>query len=123
MLVMAGSALGVRIRKRRQVLGMTQQELADKLHVAKSTVANWERGKHFPLRYLGAVEVALGIDLDPDAARPPIDPRLQRMIDGLTPEEKAHVIEQLTGMPYPVPDPDPPPREQGEARDQAGLAG
>ena len=110
---MAGSALGVKIRKRRQVLGMTQQELADKLHVAKSTVANWERGKHFPLRYLGAVEVALGIDLDPDAARPPIDPRLQRMIDGLTPEEKAHVIEQLTGT---RPAPDPPDPGQGEGR-------
>ena len=123
MLVMARSAVGVKIRKRRQVLGMTQQELADKLHVAKSTVANWERGKHFPLRYLGAVENALGIDLDPDVARPPIDPALQRMIDGLSPEEKAHVIEQLTGTRPAPEDPDPGQGEGRHRRDDAGLAG
>lgn len=42
----------------------TQQRLADELGVAKSTVANWERGEHFPLRNLGAVEEALGISLE-----------------------------------------------------------
>lgn len=110
MLAMTDATIGSKIRKRRQVLGLTQQELADKLHVAKSTVANWESGKHFPLRYLGAVEQALGIDLDVTA--PPVDPRLQRMIDGLTPEEKAHVIAQLTGQ--------PPPANPGKGQDEAG---
>ena len=63
---MAGSRIGAVIRKRRQVLGMTQDELAARVGVSKSAVGNWERGKHFPLRYLGAVEAVLGIDLDGD---------------------------------------------------------
>jgi len=41
----------------------TQQRLAVVLGVSKSTVANWERGQHFPLRNLGAVEEALEISL------------------------------------------------------------
>lgn len=56
--------IGTRIRKRRQVLRMTQDGLAAELGVSKSTVANWERGKHFPLRYLGAIEDVLGVSLD-----------------------------------------------------------
>ena len=59
-----------RIRKRRQVLRMTQADLAAKLGVAKSTVANWERGKHFPVRYQGPLEEILGIDLDAADAAP-----------------------------------------------------
>ncbi len=57
-------AIGTRIRKRRQILHMTQDALAATLGVAKSTVANWESGKHFPLRHLGAVEAVLGVSLD-----------------------------------------------------------
>lgn len=60
--------IGTRIQRRRQAMRMTQDELAGQLGVAKSTVANWETGKHFPKRHLGAVEAALGIRLtgDPD---------------------------------------------------------
>jgi len=50
----------------------TQQELADRLGVAKSTVANWERGASYPLRNVGAVEEALGISLagyEPEPAK------------------------------------------------------
>lgn len=67
------TAIGTKIKKRRQVLRLTQQELAATLGVSKSTVANWERGKHFPLRYLGAVESVLGISLD---GEPPAVPEL-----------------------------------------------
>jgi transcriptional regulator with XRE-family HTH domain len=65
--------IGTRIKKRRQVLRMSQGDLAVKLGVSKSTVANWERGKHFPLRHLGAVEEVLGISLDDEAAAGPLD--------------------------------------------------
>ena len=97
--------MGARIKKRRQVLGMTQSDLAVKLHVAKSTVANWERGHHFPLRYLGAIEHVLGVDLTVES--PPIDRRVQEMIDGLSPAERDWVISRLTGQPLP-PQPEPP---------------
>lgn len=92
----ADSRIGTTIKKRRQVLGMTQQDLADALGVSKSTVANWESGKHFPLRYLGKVEAVLGISLSPAGDdEPPIPPDLQRRLDRLTPAERAYVIERL----------------------------
>lgn len=68
------AATGTRIRKRRQVLRMTQEDLAAALGVSKSTVANWERGKHFPLRYLGAVEATLGVSLDTPSPRDELVP-------------------------------------------------
>lgn len=64
-LVMAdGLPIGIRIARRRQALGMRQEDLARKLGVSKSSVANWESGKHFPKRKLGLVEQVLGISLD-----------------------------------------------------------
>lgn len=36
------------LKKRRQELGITQQELADKLFVSRQTVSNWENGKNYP---------------------------------------------------------------------------
>lgn len=36
------------VKKRRQELGITQQELADKLFVSRQTVSNWENGKNYP---------------------------------------------------------------------------
>ena len=64
-LVMAdGLPIGIRIARRRQALGMRQEDLARKLGVSKSSVANWESGKHFPKRKLGAVEQVLGVRLD-----------------------------------------------------------
>jgi len=83
---------------------MTQDDLAAELSVSRSTVANWESGKHFPLRYLGRVEDVLGIDLS-DAGGPPIDPRVQRMIDEMTTEERLRVVEYLTGQPPPAGEP------------------
>jgi transcriptional regulator with XRE-family HTH domain len=70
---MAASPVGLRIKKRRQVLRLTQADLAARLGVAKSTVANWETGKHYPARYLGVIEEALGVSLTDE---PEPDPRL-----------------------------------------------
>lgn len=111
---------GRRIRLRRQALGMTQEELAERVGVDPSSVISWEKQRHKPARWQGKIEVVLGISLSPDS--PAIDPALQRMIDRMTPEEKAHVIEQLTGT---RPVPEPPDPGQGEDRDrgQAGSEG
>lgn len=36
--------IGEQIKKRRQELNMTQEDLAQKLNVARSTISNWEIG-------------------------------------------------------------------------------
>lgn len=82
--------IGTRIRKRRQVLGMTQRELAGRLGVSASTVANWETGKHFPLRYLGRVEAVLGVSFEGDD-----EPRFRPVSDEL----RELIAEQLPGDP------------------------
>jgi len=87
--------LGTKIRKRRQELGMTQQALADRVGVDRTTVTNWEKGKHFPQRYLGKVEAVLDIDLE--GGRPPelVSRELRGQIlreRGLSPEDAARVI-------------------------------
>lgn len=55
--------VGPLIAKARHRKRMTQKQLAAKLGVSTPTVANWERGKHFPLRFAGAIEAALDIEL------------------------------------------------------------
>lgn len=58
--------IGSRIRKRRQEIGLTQQQLADRLEVAESSVVAWETGRHYPKRKLGALEAVLGVNLTDD---------------------------------------------------------
>src|SRR5487761_1185739 len=61
--------IGTRIRKRRQILGLTQDQLAGRVGVDRTAVSNWERGRHFPQRFLGRVEDVLGVSLDEDEPR------------------------------------------------------
>lgn len=93
--VMAESTpIGTRIARRRQVLGMRQEDLAARVGVSRAAVANWESGKHFPQRKLGAVEEALGISLDsPAGPEPDIMPEgLREAIrEELSPEEARRV--------------------------------
>jgi transcriptional regulator with XRE-family HTH domain len=87
-----GPHVGTRIRKRRQVLRMTQADLAGQLDVSKSTVANWETGKHFPVRYQGAIEQLLGISLDDTGTQP--DPNEEALMSlDLDPAERDKLIE------------------------------
>lgn len=60
---MARGLSGARIRKRRQALNLTQQELADKVGVHVSAVVSWENGTHEPRRYLGKIEEVLGVSI------------------------------------------------------------
>lgn len=88
------ASVGTKIKKRRQIMGLTQGQLAERIGVNRSSITNWENGKHFPQRYLGRVEDVLGISLGDDL--PVIPPDLQRRIDALTPDEQRYVIERLT---------------------------
>ena len=60
---MATDPIGTRIARRRQELRLTQSGLAARLGVNRASVANWEAGKHYPQRHLGALEAILGVSL------------------------------------------------------------
>lgn len=99
MQVMATEPLiGTTIKKRRQALGMNQEQFAERVGVHRSSVANWERGASFPLRHLGAVEEVLGISLTSGGQRQAtiIPPDLVRRLERLTPDERAYVVGLLT---------------------------
>jgi transcriptional regulator with XRE-family HTH domain len=92
--------IGARIAKRRHQLGWSQIELARRLGVSPSSVANWERGASYPLKTLGRVEQVLGIPLDgPDIAPEPpppplISPEVERAVraDAESPEEAEELL-------------------------------
>ena len=57
--------LGERIRIRRQALGLTQEQLAQKLGVSAPAVNKWERNLNYPdITLLPALARALGVDLN-----------------------------------------------------------
>jgi transcriptional regulator with XRE-family HTH domain len=70
----SAEAIGTRIRERRQVLGMTQAELGARVGVHRASVGAWERGKHLPVRKLGAIEKVLGIRFTEKAGRQAHEP-------------------------------------------------
>lgn len=55
--------VGILIARARQRRRWSQRQLAEALQVSTSTVANWERGEHFPLKKAGVVEELLGIKI------------------------------------------------------------
>ena len=74
--------IGARIARRRHQLDWTQVELAERLGVSPSTVANWERGAAYPKKKLGKVEHVLGIELDdPEPAEPEERPTPAQLAD------------------------------------------
>ena len=53
-----------RLRARRTALGLTQEALAEKLHVTRQAVSSWENGKTQPdLEMLALLSWALEIDV------------------------------------------------------------
>lgn len=75
---------------------MRQEDLAAAVGVSKSSVANWESGKHFPKRKLGAVEAALGVRLD-DEPEPDVLPEGLRdaIRDTIPDAQRAALVEQV----------------------------
>lgn len=109
------SSIGARIRKRRQVLGMKQHELAAAVGVDRSAVSNWERGRHLPQRYQGKLEDVLGISLDDEAenALSPAARAVLRRELGADAERVIRYAEQIAAGRQELPS--SPPRERGLA--------
>ena len=56
---------GVLIAKARKEKGLTQEQLANRLHVSHTTVSKWERGLGFPeVSLLEPLAAELGLTLD-----------------------------------------------------------
>ena len=56
------SQIGLRILRRRQVLGLSQQELAEKLGIAQTNIGRIEHGKqNLTIRTLAKLADALGV--------------------------------------------------------------
>lgn len=57
--------IGTQIKMRRQELNMTQEMLANELHVGRTTVSNWEIGRNYPdLQLIVSLSNVLRISLD-----------------------------------------------------------
>lgn len=85
--------VGAVIRKRRQVLGWEQWELAERVGVHVNSVQKWEAGTHYPSRKLGKLEEVLGVRLD-DEAEPDIVPAgLREHVREILPPDRAKVVE------------------------------
>lgn len=57
--------IGRQIRKYRQELNMSQEELADHVFVTRQTVSNWENDKNYPdINSLLLLSSLFGISLD-----------------------------------------------------------
>ncbi len=57
--------IGELIRKERLSRGLTQLQLADKLHLSDKTISKWERGQGCPdVSLLGALAAALDVRMD-----------------------------------------------------------
>jgi transcriptional regulator with XRE-family HTH domain len=56
---------GLLIREARQLAGLSQSELAERLHTSQSAVSNWERGRDIPrVNTLGRILEACGFESD-----------------------------------------------------------
>lgn len=66
--------IAAEISMRRQELGLSQQQLADKLGVSQTLVSRWETGDvNFTLSTLVKISLALGLQMQsPIAPRPPL---------------------------------------------------
>ena len=56
--------LGIRIKRARERMGLTQKELAGFVGRDRKTIDNWENGRTSPRSSIGALEAVLGVSLD-----------------------------------------------------------
>lgn len=57
---------GNRVRTRREDLGLTQQELADRVNVSLKTLQNWDRGVNTPKQIKDLLSLCNQLHCDPD---------------------------------------------------------
>ena len=93
--------IGTRIKRARERKRMTQAQLAEMVGVSVRAVGDWENDRAFPRNSIGALEQALGIQLD-DPESSPSGPRESlrdqvRRIEDLARELRARLDEEEEG--------------------------
>jgi transcriptional regulator with XRE-family HTH domain len=114
--------IGEKIRARRDLARLSQEELAERVGVAQSTLGRWEAGTGEPkLRQALALARALGVSLDyladdaldepPPATeeRSEADAIILRLAKGVGYEQAAERLQITQKPPFAVPPPDTPP--------------
>jgi transcriptional regulator with XRE-family HTH domain len=79
--------LGIRIRRARERLDMSQAGLAAAVNRSVRAVGSWERGEAVPRNVIGALELVLGTDLTGDGQpsfRPDLADPAEAAIWGMT---------------------------------------
>ena len=77
--------IGGNLKKLRVAQGLTQDQLAEKLHVTRQAVSNWERNVSHPdLDQLEAIAAALGVEVTTLLYGPPQPYRPSRKRVGVT---------------------------------------
>ena len=96
---MIDKRVGKRIKERREALGLTQEEFAERLNVATNYISTIERGASFP-RYEKLVLLLNGLQTSADAIFCDVlyncseykASELSQMLDGLPPEDKKRIL-------------------------------
>lgn len=91
--------IGSNIQSRRRMMGLTQEQLAERLGVARQTVAKWEAGDSAPdLEHAGALAEALDVSLDvlvgydPQGTGLPMPPRGKHLFGTVTVGERGQIV-------------------------------
>lgn len=91
--------IGANIQSRRKVLGLTQEQLAERLGVSRQTVAKWETGETSPdLANAGALAEVLDVSLDALVAYDargtglPLPPRGKHLFGTVTVGERGQIV-------------------------------
>ncbi|WP_232501797.1 helix-turn-helix domain-containing protein [Eggerthella sp. YY7918] len=91
--------IGANIQSRRKVLGLTQEQLAERLGVSRQTVTKWETGETSPdLANAGALAEALDVSLDALVAYEargmglPMPPRGKHLFGTVTVGERGQIV-------------------------------
>ena len=91
--------IGSNIQSGRKMMGLTQEQLAERLGVARQTVAKWEAGDSVPdLAHAGALAEALDVSLDalvgfdPQGTMLPMPPRGKHLFGTVTVGERGQIV-------------------------------
>lgn len=85
------------ISERRRELGLTLEEVGNRIGVTRATVQRWESGNIKALKWTNAIQLAKALEIDPDELRNVAPER----DDTLTDDER-HLIDMYRRMSAPI---------------------
>jgi transcriptional regulator with XRE-family HTH domain len=101
--------IGLKIKRARERLLMTQAELGTRVRKSQKTIDNWEHNRSYPKSSIGALEDVLGVSLSEPAPEQEVPPDMMAAIRReVPPEDQERVIEAVRRELN-------PPREYGAA--------